>query len=326
MLFALTKRTMMMNPIQNILNQFPLMILDGAFATELEKRGCDLNHSLWSAKVLMESPEMIDEVHTDYFHAGADCVITASYQATVEGFQRHGLSESEALALIGKAVAIAVHARDRFWASFTQKHLRPKPLVAASVGPCGAFLADGSEYRGDYEISEDELMGFHYPRMKALVDAGADILACETIPCMREARAIARLLQQEFPSHFAWISFSAKDGKHISNSELIADCAKELKSFAQIAAIGVNCTAPQHITSLIHEIKGNSTKPIIVYPNSGESYEAGTKTWGGSHGEASFSSSAQHWCKEGAQIIGGCCRTTPEDIRAIVEWARPGVI
>jgi homocysteine S-methyltransferase len=314
-----------MNPIQHILNQFPLMILDGAFATELEKRGCDLNHSLWSAKVLMESPEMIAEVHTDYFHAGADCVITASYQATVEGFRRHGLSESEALALIGKSVSIALVARDRFWATCTHHALRPKPLVAASVGPYGAFLADGSEYRGQYEISEDELMAFHYPRMKALIDAGAEILACETIPCMKEARAIVRLLQNEFPKHFAWMSFSAKDGKNISNGELMADCAKELESCEQIAAIGINCTAPQHITSLIHEIKGTSTKPIIVYPNSGESYEAGTKTWGGSHDEECFSSSTRHWCKQGAQIIGGCCRTTPEDIRAIVRWARPDI-
>jgi homocysteine S-methyltransferase len=312
-----------MNPIQNILNNYPLMILDGAFATELERRGCDLNNSLWSAKVLMESPELIGAVHTDYFEAGADCVITASYQATVEGFQRHGLSETEALALIGKSVEIAIHARDLFWASCTRHALRPKPIVAASVGPYGAFLADGSEYRGDYHISEDELIAFHYPRMKALIEAGADILACETIPCMREARALARLIEKEFPNHFAWMSFSAKDDQHISNGELMADCAKELESCRQIAAIGINCTAPQHIASLIHEIKGRSTKPIIVYPNSGESYEAGSKTWDGSHCEGSFSNHAQHWCEEGARIIGGCCRTSPEDIRAIVHWARP---
>lgn len=301
------------------------MILDGAFATELEKRGCDLNNSLWSAKVLMESPEIIGEVHTDYFNAGADCVITASYQASVEGFRRHGLSETEALVLIGKSVEIAVNARDRFWASCTQHTLRPKPIVAASVGPYGAFLADGSEYRGDYDVSEEDLIAFHYSRMKALIEAGADILACETIPCMMEARALIRLLQEEFPGRSAWVSFSAKDGKHISNGELIADCAKELESYAQLAAIGVNCTAPQYIASLIHEIKGHCTKPVIVYPNSGESYEAGTKTWGGSHCEGSFSSHAQHWFEEGARIIGGCCRTSPEDIRAIVGWVRPGL-
>jgi homocysteine S-methyltransferase len=318
-----SKRRTTMNPIQTILNQYPLMILDGAFATELEKRGCDLNHSLWSAKVLMESPEMIAAVHDDYFHAGADCVITASYQATVAGFQRHGLSEAEALALIGQSVAIATGARDHFWASCTQQHLRPKPLVAASVGPYGAFLADGSEYRGDYAISEEELIAFHYPRMKALLDAGADILACETIPCLKEARAIAHLLQKEFPGHFAWISFSARDGKHTSNGELLADCALELDSCSQIAAIGINCTAPRHITSLIHEIKAHTTKPIIIYPNSGECYQPTTKSWSGSHSDASFSQSAQNWHAAGARILGGCCRTSPEDISAIARWARP---
>lgn len=315
----------MNNPIQSILGKFPLMVLDGACATELEKRGCDLNNSLWSARILIESPEMVGEVHTDYFEAGADCVITASYQATVEGFRRHGLSESAALALIGKSVEIAVDARDRFWASCARHNLRPKPIVAASVGPYGAFLADGSEYRGDYQISEDELIAFHYPRIKALVEAGADILACETVPCMREARAIARLLEKEFAGHFAWMSFSAKDAKHISNGERIADCAAELESCEQVAAIGINCTAPQHISSLIREIKGHCSKPIIVYPNSGESYEAGTKTWDGSHCQDSFSSLAKQWFEEGARIIGGCCRTSPEDIRAIVGWARPGL-
>ena len=314
-----------MNPIQNILDIFPLMVLDGAFATELERRGCDLNNSLWSAKVLMESPEMIGEVHTDYFDAGADCVITASYQATVEGFRRHGLSETEALALIGKSVEIAINARDRFWETCPRRTHRPRPIVAASVGPYGAFLADGSEYRGDYHVSEEDLLGFHFSRMKSLVDAGADILACETIPCMMEARAITRLLQEEFPGHFAWMSFSAKDGKHISNGELIADCAKELESCSQIAAIGVNCTAPQHIRSLIHEIQRNCTKPVIIYPNSGESYEAGTKTWDGSQCEGSFSSHARQWFEDGARIIGGCCRTSPEDIRAIAGWFRPGL-
>jgi len=299
------------------------MILDGAFATELERRGCDLNDTLWSAKVLMENPQIIGDVHTDYFNAGADCAITASYQATVEGFMSRGLSETDALALIRRSVEIAVDARDRFWNASTQHAIRPKPIVAASVGPYGAFLSDGSEYRGDYSITEDELVTFHRSRMKSLVEAGADILACETIPCMMEARALVRLLK-EFPNITAWISFSAKDGKHISNGESIADCAKELELCEQISAIGVNCTAPNYISSLIHEITDNSTKPVIVYPNSGESYDAHSKTWSGSHVEASFGCGARHWFEEGARIIGGCCRTTPDDIRAISGWARPG--
>lgn len=144
-----------MNPIENILQKFPLVILDGAMATELERQGCDLNDSLWSATIIMENLELIKQVHTDYFAAGADCAITASYQATVVGFARRGLSEAEALNLIQTSVQIAVKARDEFWGKFENRSNRPKPIVAGSVGPYGAFLADGSEYRGDYTLTED---------------------------------------------------------------------------------------------------------------------------------------------------------------------------
>ena len=190
------------------------MILDGAFATELEKRGCDLNDPLWSAKILLEYPEIIGEVHRDYYQAGADCVITASYQATIAGFMKRGLTEAQGLGLIQQSVAIARRARDGFWASVTDKTTRPAPLVAASIGPYGAFLADGSEYRGDYALDENALKTFHAARMSALIDAKPDVLACETIPCLKEALAVAKLLQ-EFPGIYGWISFSAKDGMHI---------------------------------------------------------------------------------------------------------------
>lgn len=309
------------NPIQNILHTFPLIILDGAMATELERHGCDLNDSLWSAKILMEKPELIKQVHTDYFTAGADCAITASYQATVEGFVRRGLTETEALGLIQKSVQIAIQARDEFWENVGNQTNRPKPIVAASVGPYGAFLSDGSEYRGDYRLTEDELMAFHRPRIKALIEAGADILACETIPCLIEARAIVRLLA-EFPATYAWISFSAKDGLHISNGDSIAECAEWLNKHEQVAAVGINCTPPQYIPSLVQEIRKSTAKPIIVYPNAGEQYDPITKTWHGGSSNESYGCSAQHWYESGAQLIGGCCRTKPEDIRAIADWAR----
>ncbi|MFZ5967833.1 MAG: homocysteine S-methyltransferase [Bacillota bacterium] len=310
-----------MNPITNILSTFPIMILDGAFSTELERRGCDINDSLWSAKILMEDPDIIGQVHYNYFSAGADCAITASYQATLEGFMRRGLSEAEAYNLIQLSVQIATKVRDTFWEAAENRINRPKPLVAASVGPYGAFLADGSEYRGNYSLNEEDLIAFHRPRMKALIEANPDVLACETIPCMTEANAIARLLK-EFPGVYAWISFSAKDGLHISSGESIAECAAQLDSYEQIAAIGVNCTAPQYIESLIGEIKKGTTKPIIVYPNSGEQYDPQTKTWHGPSSGSSYGHSALSWYKHGARLIGGCCRTTPEDIRAIAAWAR----
>ncbi|MDZ5710657.1 homocysteine S-methyltransferase [Jeotgalibacillus haloalkalitolerans] len=307
-----------MNPIENILNDYPIIILDGALATELEGYGCDLNDQLWSAKILLENPELIKKVHLDYFEAGADCAITASYQATIEGYQQRGLSEKEAVSLITKSVQLAAEARDEFWAG---QPGRPKPLVAASVGPYGAFLSDGSEYRGDYAAGFDELVAFHKGRIKVLVEAGTDLLACETIPCLEEAKAIVEVLS-EFPEVTAWISFSAKDLIHNSNGEKIADCAEWLNEQEQVAAVGINCSAPETIESLINEVKSRTAKPVIVYPNSGEKYNAVTKVWGGESSSDQFAEDAKKWHKAGARIIGGCCRTTPEDIRAIAAWAR----
>ncbi|WP_455919352.1 homocysteine S-methyltransferase [Priestia megaterium] len=310
-----------MNPIQQILHKFPVIVLDGAMATELERYGCDLNDSLWSAKVLMEQPELIKRVHQDYFAAGADCAITASYQSTFEGFAKRGLSEAEARELIQASVKIAAEARDEFWQQEENRLNRPKPIVSASVGPYGAFLANGSEYTGQYDVTEEELMEFHRPRMKALIEAGADVLACETIPNLMEARAIARLLE-EFEGAYAWITFSAKDDLHISSGTLILECARYLDSYEQVAALGVNCTPPQYISSLIKEIKSQTDKPVIVYPNSGEHYNAESKTWNGTSAGETYGCSAHSWYEAGAQLIGGCCRTTPDDIKGITKWAR----
>ena len=309
-----------MNPINDILNRFQTMVLDGAFATELEKRNCDLKDPLWSAKILLEEPALIGKVHHDYFAAGADCAITASYQATYEGFAARGMSETEAGDLIQLAVKIAREARDSFWAGVADKTSRPRPLVAASVGPYGAYLADGSEYRGDYNLDEAQLMTFHRRRLQTLISATPDLLACETLPCFAEARALTRLLL-EHPNNYAWISFSAKDGLHTRKGEKVRDCARWLDDYEQIAAIGINCTEPQYVSSLIKEIKKGSSKPIIIYPNSGEQYDPIQKCWFAG-GAAHFSSLAQSWFKDGAQIIGGCCRTGPEDIKEICSWAR----
>ena len=311
-----------MNPVQRILDTFPLVILDGALATELERRGCDLHDPLWSAKVLVENPDLISAVHTDYLEAGADCIITASYQATHEGLMRRGFGWREAGEIIAASVGIAVKTRDHFWADERHRTGRPKPLVAASVGPYGAYLADGSEYRGDYSLDEQELAAFHRLRLTTLLAAGPDILACETIPCLREAKALVGLLK-EHPESCCWVTFSARDGVHISNGELIRDCARWLDSHAQVAAVGVNCTAPAYIDSLIEQIRLATEKPIVVYPNSGEHYDGVAKTWGGSgHSCSAYGELARSWYDRGARLIGGCCRTTPEDIRAICNWKR----
>lgn len=309
-----------MNPIEHALAEYGSLIIDGAMGTELEKLGCNLNDALWSAKVLMEQPERIQQVHRTYFEAGADVAITASYQATLDGFMQRGMTEEAAISLIQKAVHLAKETRDAFWSQPTTNRVhRPKPLVAASVGPYGAYLADGSEYRGDYTLSEDELVAFHYPRIKALVEAGPDVLACETIPNLLEARALVRVLAQ-FPGTYAWISFSAKDGEHISSGESIEECAAWAQQQSQIAAIGINCTAPQYVASLVQRLHAHTSKPIIVYPNTGESYDAQAKVWHGHAEDSDFNCRAKQWYAEGARLIGGCCRTAPQDISNLTQW------
>lgn len=311
----------MTNPIKAILDKHPTLVIDGALATELERRGCDLKDDLWSAKILLEQPEVIQQLHYDYFQAGADCAITASYQATIDGFKKRGLNESEAIALIQKSVRLAITARDEFWANESNHIGRSKPFVAASVGPYGAYLADGSEYRGNYGLSEKDLIDFHRPRMRALIEAGADMLACETIPTIVEAQALANLLK-EFPAITAWFSFSARDEKHVSEGQSFADCVELLNDHSQVTAVGINCTSPKFIPSLIHEGKQKTDKPLLVYPNLGESYDAVNNNWDGNVTVESFSEEAKGWHREGARLIGGCCRTSPEDIQAIAGWAR----
>ena len=310
-----------MNPIESILDRYPALVIDGALATELEQRGYNLKDELWSATILLEQPEAIKQLHYDYFRAGADCAITASYQATVEGFMKRGLNEQQALALIQKSVKLAVEARDEFWAEQSNRVRRAKPFVAASVGPYGAYLADGSEYRGYYGLTEKQLMDFHRPRMKALIDAGADMLACETIPCLIEAQALVKLLE-EFHTIYAWISFSCRDEIHVSEGQRLEDCVRSVEADPFVAAVGVNCTSPKYIPSLIREAKKATHKPVLVYPNSGESYDASRNDWDGHPVYESFGEEAREWFQAGARLIGGCCRTNPDDIRTIASWAR----
>ncbi|WP_342620422.1 homocysteine S-methyltransferase [Rhodoferax sp. GW822-FHT02A01] len=307
----------MLNPIEIFLANDRLMVLDGALATELERRGANLNDPLWSAKLLIEQPELIRAVHADYFLAGADVATTASYQATFEAFTRRGMSRAQAADLMRLSVKLAQEARDAFWAEPANRVGRIRPLVAASVGPYGAMLADGSEYRGNYGLDRAALANFHRERLQVLAASGADLLACETIPCLDEALAIADVLAEQ-PDTVAWISFACKDGEHNAQGERLADCVAALEAYPQIVAIGVNCTAPEYVASLVEQAKAHTSKPVLAYPNSGEHYDAEGKVWAGvSPQAAAYAEQAHRWQAKGARLIGGCCRTGPDDIRAV---------
>ncbi|MCB9274575.1 MAG: homocysteine S-methyltransferase [Lewinellaceae bacterium] len=302
--------------METILQGQSLLFLDGAMATELEARGAKLQDSLWSAKLLMERPALIRQLHYDYFIAGADVAITASYQASFEGFEKHGLSRQRARSLMQLSVRLAQEARGQFWEAETEREGRVFPLVAASIGPYGAFLADGSEYRGQYGLSAGELADWHRPRLEALLEAGPDLLACETIPCPEEAEALLRLLE-EFPEARAWLSFSCRDGRHLNQGERFTEGARIADACPQAIAIGINCTAPQYITALLGEARRVSSKPLLAYPNSGETWDARRHCWiEGSHANG-FGKLPLEWYRAGARLIGGCCRTGPEDIKAM---------
>jgi homocysteine S-methyltransferase len=311
------------NPLTPFLEGQGVIILDGAMATELERRGAELRDALWSAKVLLEDPALIRQTHYDYFVAGADVATSASYQATFEGFARRGLAHDEAARLMRLSVELAMEARDEFWEEATHRHGRLKPLVAASVGPYGAYLTGGAEYTGDYGLSLQELIDFHAPRLKVLVGSGADLLACETIPSLLEVEALARLLEN-YPDVHAWLSCSCKDGVHLCHGEPLRDVVQIANGCEQVVAVGVNCTAPRWVEPLLQSVQPVANKPLLAYPNRGEAWDAAAMCWVEGSGVEEFGDSARRWYAAGARLIGGCCRTTPADIAAMARaFGRP---
>lgn len=287
------------------------LVLDGGLATELEKRGHDLRGSLWSARVMLDDPGAIGAVHRAYLDAGADCVVAASYQASVPGFLRAGMTQDQAESLLRGTVELAVEACRE-----SARKAERQPFAAASVGPYGAFLADGSEYTGDYGVGSGVLRGFHEPRWEILSSA-TTLLACETLPSLIEAEVLLDLLRQS-PEACAWMSFSCRDGLHLSDGTPIAEAAARCSENPRVVAIGANCTAPRFIPSLIREVsRAAPGVPVVVYPNSGETWDAESRAWLGEADPVDFAAAAREWRELGAALIGGCCRTSPEHIAVL---------
>ncbi len=304
------------NPLADFLADGGCLILDGGLATELEAAGFDLDHPLWSARLLREAPQAIAAVHRSYLDAGADCITTASYQASIPGFRREGLTGVEAERLLESSVALAIEARDAFWSEARNRPGRRRPLVAASIGPYGAYLANGAEYTGDYHLDANGLREFHADRLRRLAGAGADLLACEAIPSAAEAEALAGVLR-ETQGAVAWMSFSCRDAERVCDGTRFADVVKALAPVPQIVALGVNCTAPEHVAGLLRAAASVTDKPLVAYPNSGESYEPHKKAWTGAAVGGSWGALGVLWRNAGARLVGGCCRTGPEHIRSL---------
>jgi homocysteine S-methyltransferase len=290
-----------------------VVVLDGGLATRLEARGNDLSSALWSARLLLDDPAEIVAAHRDFFVAGAEVATTASYQASFDGLASLGLGREASVAVLRRSVELAAQARDEMDDGRTR-------WVAASVGPYGAALADGSEYRGDYGLTVEELRRWHRPRLEVLADAGPDVLALETIPCAAEAEAL--LAEVDAIGMPAWLSLTCADGRTRAGED-VDDVFAMAADVARVIAVGVNCCDAVEVEPLLDRAARSSGKPGIAYPNSGEDWDAAGRTW---TGRTTFDPDlVDSWLAAGARLVGGCCRVTPAAIAGIVGRVRPTV-
>ncbi|GGR69409.1 homocysteine S-methyltransferase [Streptomyces humidus] len=284
------------------------VVLDGGMSNQLESAGHDLSDELWSARLLAEQPDAIIEAHRAYFESGANVAITSSYQATFEGFAKRGIDRRESARLLTLSVELAREAARRA----QDEGVRHPLWVAASVGPYGAMLADGSEYRGRYGLSVRELERFHRPRLEVLAAAAPDVLALETVPDADEAEALLRAVRGLGVS--AWLSYSIA-GVHTRADQPLEEAFALAADADEVIAVGVNCCAPEDVDAAVTIAARVTGKPVVVYPNSGEAWDAEARAWSG---RSSFlPEQVLGWQESGARLIGGCCRVGPEAVASI---------
>lgn len=279
------------------------LVLDGGLGTLLESRGNDLTSNLWSARLLLEQPSEIRAAHAEYFRAGARVAITSSYQVGYDALEAAGIDRAGTDALLARSVTLAREARTDAGLASDQA------WVAASVGPFGASRADGSEYTGDYGLTVAELRAWHRPRLAALVAAEPDVLAIETVPSLAEVEALCREL--EGLGMPAWVSVTVADGA-LRSGERITDAAAVASSTSEVVAVGVNCCPVADVAPALGMLGAAVDLPLVAYPNSGEEWDAATRTWEG-HAEAPHAAAAS-WLDAGARLVGGCCRVGPDEI------------
>ena len=278
--------------------------IDGGLSGELEKRGHNLADKLWSARLLRDAPEAIAQVHQDYVAAGGRVIITASYQASRTGFVATGMTEDQADDLIRLSITlakeVAAKAPEKVW-------------VAASVGPYGAVLGGGQEYVGNYGVAYEDLVKFHRERIEVLASANPDVFACETIPDLDEVRALVEVLADY--SHIpAWITMSAQDGNSTCAGQGIGHLAEIVSKTPSVVAVGVNCTKPEFVTSLLRQLATKTSLPLVVYPNAGRVWDGLNMCWIGEGHDKLPKQIVSEWVKAGAKLIGGCCGLGPDAI------------
>lgn len=317
-----------------------VLIKDGGFATQLTVHvGNQVDgEPLWSAKFNATNPQAIIDTHYDFLQAGADIILTNTYQASVEGYVEYlDMNEEESIQLIKRTVQFAQIAKSKYLQAGLEGNQRSEdalPMIIASIGPYGAHLHDGSEYTGSYAdyVAPGIIAQWHRTRIDACLEVGVDALAIETIPCQVEAEALIDLLCDEYPGVKFWISFQCKDGKNLAHGESFREASqcvwKQLEkrnALQNCLALGVNCVHPKFVSQLFQSLNGDRTDqekiPLVVYPNSGEVYDV-RNGWTGKEDCVPLENYVPEWIQLGAKIIGGCCRTYAKDIRRIGDCAR----
>jgi homocysteine S-methyltransferase len=300
------------SPFEPLLHERGTVVLDGGLGTELDRRGLDLRDPLWSAQALVETPDAVRDVHAAYFAAGADVAISSSYQASFEALAAKGLSRDDAEHVFRRSVELAREAANGF--------AGPR-FVAASIGPYGAYLGNGAEYTGDYDLDQAGLAAFHRPRLEALASASPDVFAIETIPSLVEAAALVTALEA-VPEVPAWMSFSCRDGSHLCDGSPFERAVDVAASSPSVVALGVNCTSPVHVTSLV-ALAARTGLPVVCYPNRGAFWDPVRKVWvDPPRQDPRPLLRPVEWRDAGARLIGGCCGTTPDDIAAMAAALR----
>ncbi|MGW6978095.1 homocysteine S-methyltransferase [Streptomyces sp. NPDC054932] len=279
------------------------VLLDGGLSNQLAAQGCDLSGGLWSGRVLAERPDQVEAAHTAYARAGAEVLITASYQVGYEAFAARGHDRAETTGLLHRSVQLAARAAE------AADH---EVWVAASVGPYGAVLADGSEYHGRYGLSVRELAAFHRPRIEALLAAGPDVLAVETVPDTDEAEALLTVLTETGAP--AWLSYTVAGGRTRAGQPLPGAFALAAAP-PEVIAVGVNCCDPADVLPALEAAAAVTAKPLLAYPNDGSVWNPATQTW--HTPETPVSWPTQAWHGAGARLVGGCCRIGPDRIAAL---------
>ncbi|MEV4561951.1 homocysteine S-methyltransferase [Kitasatospora sp. NPDC049285] len=290
------------------------VVLDGGLSNQLAAQGCDLSDALWSARLLLDEPDQLVAAHRAYFEAGAQVATTASYQASYPGFELRGVDPAKTDRLLALSVELARQAAEEVAAELGDGERR---WVAASVGPYGAVLADGSEYRGHYGLSAAELAAFHRPRLAALAAAGPDVLAVETVPDLLEARVLAECVHGlGLP---VWFSFGAAGGR-TRGGEPLAEAFAVAAEVPEVVAVGVNCCAPAEVRAAVALAAEVTGRPAVAYPNSGEGWDAAARDW---TGDGEFrAEQVGDWLAAGARLVGGCCRVGPTEIAELAARVR----